>query len=328
MRDSWRALRLLLAVGFQADRRQWLVLFAADAAGQTAGVAATYGLKLLTNAVVRHGLSAALLSAAFIASMRLARVLGGRTYVALSIQIEEKTGHLLDRRLVALTAGIPTIAHHERADYARELDLLREQRRLLAQVTNAILLNARVYLTLILSAVLLARIAPVLVLLPLVGLGSFWTGRKADQIREAARETNAERWRLRAQLKELATSAAAGKELRLFGLGEEVVRRHHAIALEAGRETDRAAWKGTALAVLGSLLFAAGYIGAIALVLVRAVAGHATAGDVVLAISLAAQLDGDVAAIVAMGNYLGRTSRAAKRYLWLLDYARRAAGPR
>jgi ATP-binding cassette, subfamily B, bacterial len=223
---------------------------------------------------------------------------------------------------VALTAGIPTIAHHERADYARELDLLREQRRLLAQVSNAILLNARVYLTLILSAILLARISPLLLLLPPFGLGALWTGRKANQIREAARETNAERWRLRAQLKELATSAVAAKELRLFGLGDEILRRHHTVAREAGRETDRAAWKGTALAVLGSLLFAAGYIGAIALVLVRAVAGHATAGDVVLAISLAAQLDGSVAAIVDMGNYLGRAARAGKRYLWLLDYAR------
>jgi ATP-binding cassette subfamily B protein len=176
-------------------------------------------------------------------------------------------------------------------------------------------LNFRVWLHLVGSAVLLSRLDPLLVLLPLFGLGAFSTGRRAHRLQEATREANAERGRLKGHLFRLATSADAGKELRVFGLADAVIGRHRAVAEAIQRANHRTAWRATALGALGSLLFAVGYVGAIALVLARAVAGAATPGGVVLAVALAAQLNGTVALIVDWGDFLRRAVRAATRYL-------------
>jgi len=64
-----------------------------------------------------------------------------------------------------------------------------------------------------------------------------------------------------------------------------------------------------------------GYVATVAIVLVRAVNGQATPGDVVLALGLAAQLNGAIATVVSLGNYLAQVLTSASRYLWLVDYA-------
>jgi ABC-type multidrug transport system fused ATPase/permease subunit len=87
------------------------------------------------------------------------------------------------------------------------------------------------------------------------------------------------------------------------------------------REDTIATWKAEGLHMLSSLLFSVGYIEAIALVLRRALAGYATAGDVLLAISLATQMQGTIVEAVAWGGYMGEVLRAAMRFIWLEDYA-------
>ena len=90
------------------------------------------------------------------------------------------------------------------------------------------------------------------------------------------------------------------------------------------REDTIATWKAEGLHMLSSLLFSVGYIGAITLVLRRALAGYATAGDVLLAISLAIQMQGTIVEAVAWGGYMGEVLRAAMRFIWLEDYALQA----
>lgn len=200
------------------------------------------------------------------------------------------------------------------------ISLLRSQRDLLAGMTSAVVQNFRFWLQLLGSAALLAQLHPLLLVLPLCGVASFWTGRKAQEWDVRAQESTAERRRLRRHLFGLATSAAAGKELRIFDTAETVTARHEALSREVERETNRAAWKATLLGALGSLGFAAGYLGAIGLVLTRAIGGAASPGDVVLAITLAAQMNDTVGSIVGMANFLRNALRAATRYLWLSDY--------
>ena len=74
-----------------------------------------------------------------------------------------------------------------------------------------------------------------------------------------------------------------------------------------------------ALQGLGAVLLAAGYAGAIALVLARALQGQVTPGDVLLAITLAAQMQSLVGDLVSTGNSWLRILKEASRYLWLVD---------
>ncbi|MGH2351501.1 MAG: ATP-binding cassette domain-containing protein, partial [Chloroflexota bacterium] len=102
---------------------------------------------------------------------------------------------------------------------------------------------------------------------------------------------------------------------------EAIIARHQALSEEIEAEINRAAWKASLLGAVGSLGFAAGYLLAVGLVLGRALSGAASPGDVVLAISLAAQMNDTVGNIVGMATFLRSALRAATRYLWLADYA-------
>jgi ATP-binding cassette subfamily B protein len=318
---GWRAFGVLMGFGFRADRRQWVVLVASNAVMQVADLAALYALKLLVDAALAQRLSGVLVAAAIAAVGKALVLVCGQVYVRLVRLIMDKAGRLIDARLMAVTASIPGLEHHERPSYADEVALIRSQRSLLGEMTNAAVLNLRFLVAVLGSAALLARLHPLLVLLPLFGLVSVLTGRKANQIQQRADEANAARGRARRHLFTLATSAAPAKELRLFGLAEEIVARHRTVAGRMAAERRSAAWRRSALEIAGSLCFAVGYVGSVALVLVRAAQGAATPGDVVLAIGVAAELNGNTAGLVATVNYLARAMKAARRFVWLLDYA-------
>jgi ATP-binding cassette subfamily B protein len=71
-------------------------------------------------------------------------------------------------------------------------------------------------------------------------------------------------------------------------------------------------------------VFALGYIGAVALVAFDATRGRATPGDVVLAVSLAAQVRGQISQLSGMVQWLIESLKTAERYVWLADHAREA----
>lgn len=126
--------------------------------------------------------------------------------------------------------------------------------------------------------------------------------------------------RLRRHLFELATSADAGKEQRVFGLTPKLLRRHHAAADAVARPRDRAEWQGAGFESAGAALFGIGYIGAMGLALLHALEGRLTPGDVVLTVGLAAGLSGVLQVAVGYSTALLHVLRVAQRYLWLEDY--------
>jgi ATP-binding cassette subfamily B protein len=65
----------------------------------------------------------------------------------------------------------------------------------------------------------------------------------------------------------------------------------------------------------------------VGLVAAQALAGRATAGDLVLTLTLAAQVNGSVADLAGTVGWATRSLTVASRYLWLSDYAARAARP-
>src|SRR5207248_421191 len=115
--------------------------------------------------------------------------------------------------------------------------------------------------------------------------------------------------------------AEPAKELRVFGLGPEIQRRHDELWDEIDRELTATRARASLYAVFGWLVFAAGYIGAIALVAWRAQPGAAGIGAVVLVITLAGQINSQVNAMFFMAGWLTASLKVVGRYLWLEDYA-------
>jgi ABC-type multidrug transport system fused ATPase/permease subunit len=320
-----------MSFSFTAAPREATLFLLCACVMALAGPAGALGAKLLVDAALRQDLPAALRAGALLSLVAGVGLLNTLYYLDFLFAVAEKAGLEANRRLMRLIGGVPGLAHHELPEYLKELDTLRDQRGGLAWMTNATAGLLRVTVGLAASVALLAALHPALLLLPLFGFGSFWAGRKAQTLQHDAAEATAEAERRRRHLFELGTAAAAGPELRVFGLPPELIDRHHAAAEAVIRRRDRADWQGAGLSLLGALLFLTGYLGAIALVLWQALGGRATAGDVVLTVGLASGMSGAVYTAVAYGTSFLFNLRVARRYLWLADYAaqqRRAqAGP-
>jgi ATP-binding cassette subfamily B protein len=322
IRGQWlRAFRILIGFAFRTAPREALLFWLCGAIMALWGPWTALGAKLLVDGALGGDLTGALVAAAVLALAAGVGLVNTLYYLDFLFTVAERASAAVNRRLIELMAGLPGLAHHERPEYLRELDLLREERGMLGWLTNATAGLIRVAVQLGASLVLLSRLDPLLLLLPLLGLGSFLAGRRANELEIRAWEETAEPERLRQHLFEQATSAAAGKELRVFGLADRLIARHHAAAEQVVRARDRADWRAAALHAAGSLLFGVGYVGAVGLVLLRAVEGRATPGDVVLAVGVAAGLNYAVQVAVGYGTGFLRILRIAQRYLWLEDYA-------
>ena len=177
------------------------------------------------------------------------------------------------------------------------------------------------------TALLLASVHPVLLLLPLFAIPSLAMAAKSEQISQSAIEESTEGIRQSRHVYELATQAAPAKEVRLFGLANELQRRHRSTwgAVDRARTTARV--RGTVLTSLGWLIFAIGYGLAVSFVVLRAVRGDASPGQVILVLSLAAEVNAGVTMLAQMVGYFFITMKAVGRFLWLIEYAEEARRP-
>ena len=324
VRQQIRALGTVMALAYRAAPTLVIVLFVAVTLLGLGGLVNAYALKLLTDAALDSSTRGVLVAVGALVGGAALQTLTSRLYVNHSVKISERAQQFIDQRLISLTAAIPGVEHHESPRYADELSLLRERRRLLGELPNALALNTSATIQLVGSALLLGAIHPALLLLPLLIVPGLLLDARAIRVDERAREANTERRRERLHLFERATAADSAKEVRLFGLAEELRGRHERVTSELVRETDRANLLAAAIRLGGAAIFAAGFVGGVGLVLWEALGGRATPGEVVLAVTLARQLNGSVMAVANFGGYLRLVAKQTTRYLWLLDYSRDA----
>jgi ATP-binding cassette, subfamily B, bacterial len=315
-RGFWSA----LALSFRADPPLFVGIFALETAIAVTALLGTYAVKGLTDSALAGSVGGVVVASGAIALAGVAQRFGTQVNLVWDAKVQEKAQVLLDEHLMALVGGVPGIEHHERPDYADELALLRDARRDLAQTSLAAQWNLKVAVQLVGQAVLLTTLHPLLLLLPLCGAPSLLLGARANAILQRFHEANVQRARTIDHLFACATSATAGKELRVFGLAGELLARHRRLSREAVRGQDRAEWQALALGAAGDLCFAGGYVAAIGFVLWRAFRGLAGPGDVALAVTLAAQVNGNVAEAVSRVRFTQGVLRAARRYRWLADY--------
>ena len=320
--QGWRrSLGAVLAVAWRAHRRGVVEVFALNLASPVCWLASMAGIKVLFDAAARGSRAGVVVAALLVVVVgQFTHVLGLRQW-STSIVVTERTGQLLDERLMAITGGLPGIEHHERPDYADRIGLVRQERRRIGFAAYVVALNLRLGVQLAGSLLLLVRLHPLLAALPAFAVASFVAQGRAQRITDAATVATAGPTRRRRELFDLLTTAPAAKEVRVFGLRDELLRRHERTAEEIDGAQSRAAWRSAAVQGAGRVAFALGYLGAIALVLQRAVAGMATAGDLALAITLAAAVNLQVAAAAEEFAYLRRMVGVGRHYVWLLDYA-------
>jgi ATP-binding cassette subfamily B protein len=326
MGRALRGLGVGLGTSYRADRARTLGVFAMSLVTALAGVLTAWFVKVIVDAAARGDESAALAGAAGVAGVVGLGMLASASRTRMLFPLKEHTALALDQQLVDLAGGAVTIEHHERPAFLDQVDVLRREGHVLASSALNVAVGLEVVVEALATGVLLALVEPALLAIPLFALPSLWAGARAERVRQQALDQSANDIRRARHLFELATSAAPGKELRVYGLGDELLARHRSAWARADATLDRAARLSLLWTVGGWLVFAAGYAAAILLVVRSAVEGSATVGDVVLALTMVAQINEQVAGAVGSVSALSRTVRVAGRYVWLAEWA--AAGRR
>ena len=315
----------LARVGVRADPRAALMTATTVPFELLSGALQALTLKALADAATGRDTRAALGAAALLALVTCGRQVAATAWSAARLRLGERTGMLMQRHLGELTAAIPTIEHFERPDYLREIDLVRQDAGFLADVFPAVIHQVSRVGRLALSVGLLATLHPVLALLPLFGLPSMVATNRARLIRRRLDEALAEPQRLVVHLETQAWAPDPAKEVRVFGLANELLARHARSHATTDQLEDRGTLEMALVTGAGWLVFAIGFVGAVAFVVSEAAAGRASVGDVVLALTLAGQVNGSVADLADTVGWVTRSLDVARRYAWLTDYAERAA---
>jgi ATP-binding cassette, subfamily B, bacterial len=318
----FRAMGRVVRTAFAADPTRALVVFIGSPILAQTQVLQALFLKMLFDGLQKNDAGSAGLAAALVAGSLVVAHASVVVMAKIRFTLQERTSLYFERELLAMVAALPGVEHHERPEYLDKLEVLREQRSAFAQAVYAITGNIGVLIQAGLTGWLLWQVHPLLLLLPLLNLVSFITDARGGAIMVEAAEDSAADVRLAHEHFETATTYGFAKEVRVFGLADEMLGRHRR-ASEAARTTMvRAAFRNAAWEAFGGFIAVGANIGALALVVYRAQQGQATIGEVVMIMRLASMLNQQISDIASSTGMLVQTLQVAVRHIWLIDYAR------
>jgi ATP-binding cassette subfamily B protein len=317
----FRVARAVLSWGWRAAPG-WTAYTAALLVGNAiCSVLYPVGFALIIDASLRHQLGRLVLGMAGVAVLytvmwALAMLAGSAGGV-----LSDRVSIFLSVRIAEQINAVSTVDHLERPAYLTELDLLEQNLRSLGNGPRQVLLVVQVLVRTVGIVVILALVYPPLAVLPLFAAAPVAGERLSVWLRQRSDERLAPDRRLADDLFKLATSAGPAKELRVFGAAGPLLDRHRARAAAVNAGTARAAIVGGLLGAAGWLVFAAGFVAGVAVVVVRAAHGTASVGAVVLAVTLIQRAQLQVGQAAATIGQLLTTARTARRLAWLEDYA-------
>jgi len=316
-RRVWRA---VIGWGWQAAPG-WTVYTAALLVGNAVcTVLYPVGFALIIDAALQHQLGHLVLGMVSVVVLyTLSWALAMFAGVAGSV-LSDRVTFFLSARIAEQINAVSGVDHLERPAYLTELDLLRQNLRSLGNGPREILLIIQVLVRTAGIVVILAVIFPPLAVLPLCAVAPVAGERLSVWLRQRSDERLAPERRLADDLFSLVTSAGPAKELRVFGAAAPLRDRHRSLARTVNAGTARVAILGGLLGAAGWLIFAAGFVAGIAVVVLRAAHGTANVGAVVLAVTLIQRAQLQVGQAAAAIGQLLTTVRTARRLLWLEDY--------
>ena len=322
----WRRLGgVLVGTGFRAAPRTaiWCLLLGITAA--VCSVTYTLGLKVtIDGAIARSSaqvvLGAALVAVLFCASWLLAVVGGSQNSL-----LTDKCSLALGVRIARMAASLPTLEHFEDPKLLRRLETVTGSRRTLAAAPRQLIGLFGQALRAIGMVVLLALVYLPVLVVPLLALAPALADRRAARIQSASDDALAEDRRLLAALFALATTAGDARELRTYDITGALTQRHAELAERVRRRAVRAALHSALWEAAGWLVFAAGLVAAIVVLVLRAAHGHISPGSVVEAVTLMRRAQTQISRSTDTAGSFSTSLTAAHELLWLEDHETRLA---
>jgi ABC-type multidrug transport system fused ATPase/permease subunit len=223
-------------------------------------------------------------------------------------------------RVLADIAAIETLDHLERGDVLDRVTIARRAPWMIMagfwSSVGAVFALAQLGVTLL----LLGTVSPWLLLLLAFAAVPLWCDRRGSRAVATADLDTAETFRLQQHLFELSTTPAAGKEIRVAGSAAEIVR----LQAEAWQQTMNHRARASAVAAAwkfgGWLVFTAGFAAGLALVVDRTAHGAGSVGDLVMAVTVAANLRNTLHGAVTSTASVAQVSRFVHPLFWMRDH--------
>ncbi|GAA0936833.1 ABC transporter ATP-binding protein [Nonomuraea longicatena] len=323
MRTLLRGARELAGLALRADR--WRLVRAALLVllGYLATPLIAVALMGLTDAAVAGDGPAAGAYALAVAVLLVVELMAVHFAHLSYFEVGELAEVGLNERLGGLLHGARGVHHFDEPQVMNSVTLMREGFAQTREGVEALLQFCGLALQVGLTTVLLVRLDPWLLLLPLAALPPVLIAERAQRVLDTAKEKVGESTRLAAHLLAVAVSPASVKEVRIFQAEQQLIARQSAAWQRVSAALGAAHLRSAALRAGGQIFFALAYGGAIVAVISRAVAGQASVGQVVLVITLAVQVSVQVSGVLGL---LARLQGAAAT-LARLHAARRRLEP-
>jgi ATP-binding cassette, subfamily B, bacterial len=313
--SMWRALKL----GYRHEPRMMLASFGLSQLAALPDALLALWLKLLGEGALQGNRPLLVAAALGLGVSATATWFLGTVSTRVQRRFRDKVTIALESHVARLQATVATIAHQERPEYLDRLSMLRNQVFVLDHMYMSLFSTCGWILRLGVVIALLMSIHPGLALLALFALPTVLASTWRPGVERAVEERHISAARLAMHLFTTATSASPGKEVRVTGIGERLVRdRRRAwerwyVPISATRRVS-ALWHSLAWAIFG-----AAYVGAIVFV---ASFLRAPAGDVLLVLAAGGRLSAYVGATVGEIGFLrGFWLDGSRRLAWLEDYA-------
>src|SRR5207302_3745559 len=139
-------------------------------------------------------------------------------------RFRDKVTIALESHVARLQASVATIAHQERPEYLDRLSMLPNQVFVLVHMYMSLFSTLGWILRLAVTMALLASIHPALTLLVVFAVPTILTSTWRPDVERSAQERGAQTNRLARHLFTIATTAPPGKEVRVTGIGERLVK--------------------------------------------------------------------------------------------------------
>jgi ATP-binding cassette, subfamily B, bacterial len=309
----FRGFAAILSGAWRASPPRMVAIFAVTLLSYASAPLTPLALKHITDAVLGHDAQTATHWAVVLPLLALLNAIGAHLLHVLFVEVADQNVINLTDEIAEIAHGQSGLAHLENSAYADELELIRNEGTWRYMSVRSAVVSVGVVVQLTLTIVLLTQLQPILLLLLLFAIPPLIGTRWAWQNFNKAWRGSADKMRRASHYADLALRTDAAKEVRLFGLEDEISKRILTSRAELRAIFFRSELAGVLANALGFAVFAVGYIGALLIVVRGAVRGAHTTGDVVLAVSLASQTNQLVFGVVSAMQRLQRASTAADR---------------
>ncbi len=318
----WRRLSgVLVGLGFRAAPGTAAACLLLGVGAAVASVTYSIGFRIMIDGAIDHSAGRVVLGAALTATLFTASWLFMIVAGTEGTMLTDRVNLVLGVRIARMAATVPTLEHFEHSQMLGRLEQLTSNRRTLAGAPRQIIALFGQTLRAVGIVVLLATIYLPVLVVPLLALAPAWSDKWAARVQRRADDALAEDRRLLGELFSLATGAGSARELRTYGITDAIAARHAQLSEAIRRRSVRAAVLSSALEAVGWIAFAAGLVGAIVALVLRAAHGHVTPGQVVMAVSLLRRAQTQISRSTDTAGSFNTSVSTAGQLLWLEDHA-------